>query len=141
MNLSRLIYSSYASPSLNYNDLKDIMEKSEVNNKNDGITGFLCYGDSMFLQVLEGDRKMVSQTYHRIAMDERHHTPALIECIPIESRMFDVWSMKAVKLGDIQGETIRNLILKYSGTTLFEPNLMTPNQCLSFIKELSAIQK
>uniref|UniRef100_B8HWP0 BLUF domain protein n=1 Tax=Cyanothece sp. (strain PCC 7425 / ATCC 29141) TaxID=395961 RepID=B8HWP0_CYAP4 len=138
MILYRLIYCSYASPKLGYDDLKDIMEKSQKNNSVDGITGQLCYGDSMFLQILEGDRKSVSKTYHRITLDDRHHSSELIECSPIESRQFAVWSMRAVKLGDLEGGKVKNLILKYSGSTTFQPNYMTPNQCIGFMQELLA---
>ncbi|BAZ86377.1 BLUF domain-containing protein [Dolichospermum compactum] len=56
MSLYRLIYSSYGQSNLGYHDLKDIMEKSEKNNQFDGVAGLLCYGDSVFLQILEGDR-------------------------------------------------------------------------------------
>jgi len=141
MNLCRLIYSSYASPDTGYEDLKDIMEKSERNNRRDGVTGVLCYGDSMFLQVLEGNRKIVSKTYHRIATDKRHHTPALIECVSAESRLFQNWSMHAVKLVDLNAEEVRQLILQYSDTTTFQPDLMTAQQCLKFIYKLSELKK
>lgn len=137
MNLCRLMYSSYASPQLSYQDLKEILEKSQKNNQSDGITGLLCYGDAMFLQILEGDRRMVSQTYHRISQDSRHHTPILIECVPIEERCFEIWSMQTVKLMDMKAEKIRNLILKYSAATTFQPQIMTPSQCLKFMQELN----
>lgn len=139
MQLCRLIYSSYANDDLTYQDLKEIMAKSEVNNQGDGITGLLCYGDGMFLQILEGNRQKVSKTYHRIAGDHRHHTPALIECISIENRLFGNWSMRAVKLGELNNEVIRNLILKYSESTTFEPQFMSPQQCLSFMEEMAVL--
>ena len=141
MNLCRLIYSSYASPNTGYEDLKDIMEKSEQNNRRDGVTGVLCYGDSMFLQILEGNRKIISKTYHRIATDKRHHTPTLIECVSAESRLFQNWSMQAVKLVDLNAEEVRQLILQYSDTTTFQPDLMTAQQCLKFIYKLSELKK
>ncbi|MEA5616427.1 BLUF domain-containing protein [Cronbergia sp. UHCC 0137] len=136
MSLYRLIYSSYGIPDLGYHDLKDIMEKSEKNNQSDGITGLLCYGDSIFLQILEGDRTIISQTYHRIALDQRHHTPELIECVPIESRLFGIWSMKAVTLSDLNSEEVRNLILKYSASITLQPHTMTSQQCLNFMQAL-----
>ncbi|NJL84160.1 MAG: BLUF domain-containing protein [Chloroflexaceae bacterium] len=139
MNLCRLIYSSCASPDLGYRDLLDIMEKSEKNNSLAGITGQLCYGDAMFLQILEGDRESVSKTYHRIVSDERHHTPELIECVPIESRLFAVWSMRAVKLGELHSDKVKQLILKYSPSTQFQPSNMTPQQCLNLMEELVAL--
>jgi Sensors of blue-light using FAD len=106
MSLYRLIYSSHGKPNLGYHDLKDIMEKSDKNNQLEGITGLLCYGDSIFLQILEGDRTTVSKTYHRISLDIRHHTPELIECVPIESRIFGVWSMKAVNLSELNSQKV-----------------------------------
>lgn len=141
MNLCRLIYSSYASADMTYQDLKEIMDKSEQNNRRDGITGLLCYGDSMFLQVLEGNRKTASKTYHRIATDKRHHTPTLIECVPTESRLFQAWSMQAVRLVDLNVDDARRLILQYSDSTTFQPDLMTPQQCLKFIHRLAQIKK
>lgn len=141
MSLCRLIYSSYASPNIGYQDLKEIMEKSEKNNRLDGITGLLCYGDSMFLQVLEGDRKLVSKTYQRISTDPRHHTPVIIECVPIEIRLFEDWSMQAVRLVDLNVEVARRTILQYSSSITFQPDLMTPQQCLGFIQKLSSLNQ
>ncbi|MDP5016175.1 BLUF domain-containing protein [Anabaena sp. UHCC 0187] len=139
MNLYRLIYSSYAKSDLEYHDLKAIMQKSEKNNQAEGITGLLCYGDSIFLQILEGDRTVISKTYHRIALDTRHHTPELIECIPIESRLFGVWSMKAVNISDLNSQQVRNLILKYSPSTTLQPHTMTAQQCLNLMQALAAL--
>jgi hypothetical protein len=144
MSLYRLIYSSYGKSDLGYLDLKDIMQKSEKNNQFDGITGLLCYGDSIFLQILEGDsygalryRRVISKTYHRISLDTRHHTAELIECTPIESRVFGIWSMKAVNLSDLNSQEVRNLILKYSLSATLRPETMTSEQCLNFMKELA----
>jgi Sensors of blue-light using FAD len=139
MNLYRLVYSSYAKSDLGYHDLKDIMEKSEKNNQSEGITGLLCYGDSVFLQILEGDRTIVSKTYHRIALDTRHHTPELIECIPIESRLFGIWSMKAVNISNLNSQEVRNVILKYSASTTLQPHTMTSQQCLKLMQALATL--
>ncbi|MTJ09382.1 BLUF domain-containing protein [Anabaena sp. UHCC 0253] len=146
MSLYRLIYSSYAKSDMGYHDLKDIMEKSENNNRSEGVTGLLCYGDSIFLQILEGDscgalryRTVISKTYHRIALDTRHHTPELIEFIPIESRLFGVWSMKAVNISDLNSQQVRNLILKYSASTTLQPHTMTSQQCLNLMQALAIL--
>lgn len=140
MNLRRLIYSSHAMPNFNYQDLKEIMDVSNKNNRLSGLTGILCYCDCMFLQVLEGNCEVVSRTYHRIATDKRHHTPTLIECVPIESRIFGNWSMHMIRLIDLNPETVKRLILQYSDTTSFKPNLMTPYQCLEFSKKVARLQ-
>jgi hypothetical protein len=139
MSLYRLIYSSQAIPSLQPQDLKDILESSQKNNPTSGITGLLCYSKPAFLQVLEGEREEVNETYHRIVQDERHHTPCLIECVPIKQRNFEVWSMQAISVNDLATEQVKNLVLKYSGYTTLRPNKMDPEQCLGFLLDIAKI--
>ncbi len=134
MALYRLIYVSQAIAGLNYADLKDIMTKSESNNRQAGITGMLSFGDSMFLQVLEGSRRVVSQTYNRILLDKRHTNAELIEFSEIEHRDFAAWSMKAVQLDN--QPALQEIILKYSASSTFSPISMTGKQSLSFLREL-----
>lgn len=136
MALHRLIYLSYARPGLGYSDLRHIMDKSEVNNAQVGVTGMLCFGNNIFLQILEGNRKVVNQTYHRIARDERHHSPEIMDFSPIGARQFGEWSMKLVQLDDQVPATLRRLILKFSDFNSFAPEQMTPEQCFQFMKEL-----
>ncbi|PZV19497.1 MAG: blue light sensor protein [Pseudanabaena sp.] len=137
MALYRLIYVSQAVSGLEYPDLVEIMEKSERNNKNVGITGMLSFGDSMFLQVLEGSRRVISQTYNRILLDKRHVNAELIDFSEIEHRDFDLWSMKVVQFGN-QAQ-VRNIILKYSSSEIFSPISMTGKQSLSFLLELTEL--
>ncbi|MBC6419579.1 MAG: BLUF domain-containing protein [Prochloron sp. SP5CPC1] len=139
MTLHRLIYCSNAIHNLEYPDLKDIMDKSEKNNTPEGITGILCYGNDMFLQVLEGHRKRISNTYARIANDKRHFNAELIEFYEIEHRLFVQWSMKVVQLGTYSQDKIRKLNLKYSSSTAFSPVLMNAKQCLNFLLELNSL--
>ncbi|MFN3926269.1 MAG: BLUF domain-containing protein [Pseudanabaenaceae cyanobacterium] len=139
MRLCRLIYSSYAVPNLNYPDLRDIMEKSEQNNQQIGLTGMLCYGDGMFLQILEGGREAVNRTYQRICNDQRHYNLEIIECVEVEHRLFPVWSMKTVQLGSYYPERVKELLLKYSPSTTFLPQRMSTSQCLHFMLELRTL--
>ena len=139
MNLYRLVYSSQANSELSPEDLKDISVVSENNNLADGITGLLCYSNLMFLQILEGEHEQINKTYHRIVGDKRHHTPILIECVPIKNRLFEVWSMQTISLSDLADSQINTLILKYSGSPKFKPNGMSPKQCLNFMKEVANI--
>ena len=136
MNLYRLIYSSQTSTELSPEDLKDISDVSQKNNQIDGITGILCYGNLMFLQILEGEHQQVSKTYHRIVQDKRHHTPILIKCVPIKNRLFEIWSMQTINLTELADSQMNTLILKYSGSPKFKPNGMSPGQCLNFMQEV-----
>ena len=137
MTLYRLIYVSQAISGLEYPDLVEILDKSERNNRKVGITGMLGFGDSMFLQVLEGSRRLVSQTYNRILLDKRHVNAELIDFSEIEYRDFGVWSMKVVQLGN-QVE-VRALVLKYSSSDTFSPISMTGKQSLKFLRELTEL--
>jgi hypothetical protein len=141
MTLCRFVYSSQGLPSLHYPDLMDIMEKSEKNNALVGLTGMLCFGDSMFLQVLEGDRQAVSNTYHRIVKDPRHCNFAIIECVEADQRLFGAWSMKTVQLGSYFPDRVKDIVIKYSPTSTFDPNRMNARQCLQFMLDLQALYK
>ena len=137
MALYRLIYVSQAVAGLEYPDFIQILQRSEFNNKQVGITGMLVFGDSMFLQVLEGSRRMVSQTYNRILLDKRHVNAELIDFSEIDHRNFTVWSMKLIELNN-QPEA-RDIILKYSNSQTFSPISMTGKQSLNFLREITEL--
>jgi hypothetical protein len=137
MALYRLIYVSQAVAGLEYPDFIQILQKSEFNNKQVGITGMLVFGDSMFLQVLEGSRRKVSQTYNRILLDKRHVNAELIDFSEIDHRNFTVWSMKLIELNN-QPEA-RDIILKYSNSQTFSPISMTGKQSLNFLREITEL--
>ncbi|MDG2991177.1 BLUF domain-containing protein [Candidatus Synechococcus calcipolaris G9] len=141
MSLHRLLYLSSATEGLSYPDLREIMAKSEANNLRDGITGMLCFGNNMFVQTLEGDRRRISDTYGRILQDPRHHSAEIVEFCEIDSRIFTNWSMRLVQLGEMDSETMRTLRLTYSPAATFEPAAMNAKQCLSFLKELYVIHQ
>ncbi len=73
------------------------------------------------LQILEGDRKLVSETYNQIIQDPRHHEIVLLDCSAIEQRTFAEWSMGYV------GETATNrtIFLHYTGSDKFQPYDLT----------------
>lgn len=97
----------------------------------------LSFGDSMFLQVLEGSRRVISQTYNRILLDKRHVNAELIDFSEIEHRDFSLWSMKVVQLGN--HAEVRDIILKYSSSDIFSPISMTGKQSLNFLRELTEL--
>ena len=137
MALYRLIYVSQAISGLEYPDFIEILQKSEFNNTQVGITGMLVFGDTMFLQVLEGSRRLVSETYNRILLDKRHVNAELIDFSEIDHRNFGVWSMKLVQINN-QPE-VRDVILKYSNSNVFSPISMTGKQSLDFLREITEL--
>ena len=74
--LVRLVYASRAKATLTPAQFDDILAVSRRNNPANGITGVLCTNTFIFLQMLEGGRKEVSETTTRIASDPRHQERA-----------------------------------------------------------------
>ncbi|WP_369794470.1 BLUF domain-containing protein [Asticcacaulis sp. AC466] len=68
----QLIYHSrYTISTSGLNTIRNILSASETNNYRNGVTGFLIFDKSSFVQVLEGERGMVEDTYLRICNDPR----------------------------------------------------------------------
>lgn len=55
-----------------------ILEKSDANNKKQDITGVLCQGSGLWMQVLEGERSKVNLLYSKIMADRNHHNVQLL---------------------------------------------------------------
>ena len=95
--LIRALYISRARPDLGNSDIRAILEVSRVKNAALGVTGILCGGKNDFIQVLEGPEHHVIKLYGAILDDHRHNDCALLSIAPIETRMFDHWSMGYVR--------------------------------------------
>lgn len=88
-----LVYVSNAVQPLSAAELRELLACSRAHNLRDGLTGLLLYRDGYFLQVLEGPRAAVRQTFGRIERDRRHHHLCLLDERPIVRRVFGEWSM------------------------------------------------
>ena len=75
-----------------------ILEKSDSHNKKENITGVLCQGSGLWMQVLEGERSKVNLLYARIMADRNHKNIALLAMEEITQRSFGQWSMALVYL-------------------------------------------
>ena len=103
--LIRLIYMSRAVGPQGIELTDAILQKSHRWNTQHGITGVLCEGQGVFLQVIEGERANVTRLYTRIAADARHTALELIHCESITERRYSQWSMARVGLSDVDPET------------------------------------
>ena len=103
--LIRLVYVSKAvglqTPALTH----ALLDKARAWNAQHHITGVLCEGQGMYLQVLEGERPVVNQLYGRIAADARHTGVELIHCESIRQRRYGLWSMAWVSMSDVDPQT------------------------------------
>jgi len=69
-------------------------------NRQRGITGVLCQGQGLYLQVLEGERGVINPLYNRIAQDRRHQDVQLLLLEEITQRRYADWAMAHVKLSE-----------------------------------------
>jgi len=78
-----------------------ILKTAQAWNAEHGVTGVLCQGQGIFLQVLEGERDTVTSLYERIAVDRRHSHVEMIHCENITERRYGQWAMAHVSLSDV----------------------------------------
>ncbi|MEO5658916.1 MAG: BLUF domain-containing protein [Polaromonas sp.] len=73
-----------------------ILLKSRVNNRNNGLTGVLCFGDGCFFQCLEGEEDAIHHLLLKLKEDPRHSDLTVLRQNPIRTRSFGNWEMKFV---------------------------------------------
>lgn len=103
--LIRLIYVSKAVDPQTGTLTDSILRKAHAWNTQNDVTGVLCEGQGVFLQVLEGERGTVTRLYARIFADPRHKDLELIHCEGITERRYGEWSMARVDLSDMDPQT------------------------------------
>jgi hypothetical protein len=103
--LIRLIYVSKAVDPQTRELTDSILRRAHAWNRLNDITGVLCQGQGVFLQVLEGERGKVTDLYARIHADPRHKDLELIHCESIVERRYGDWSMAHVLLSDVDPQT------------------------------------
>ena len=96
--LTRMIYISRAVGPQTTTVTTQILETARSYNKAHNLTGVLCQGKGLYVQVLEGERSVVNGLYKRIVADNRHDHTEIVHFGEIESRQFKEWSMALVHL-------------------------------------------
>lgn len=74
--------------------LDDILLSARRHNAANGVTGALICRNDVFLQMLEGPREKVTETFARILRDDRHIEVSLLWCGDAPFRSFPEWSMR-----------------------------------------------
>jgi hypothetical protein len=96
--LVRLLYVSQPVGPITTTVTTLIFEKSNIYNKKENITGVLCQGSGLWMQVLEGERHQVNVLYARIMASRHHNNVELLSMEEITQRQFGKWSMALVHL-------------------------------------------
>jgi len=105
--LSQLVYVSNRKPNCTSEEIEKILASCKKNNPPLNITGVLLYSDTKFIQLVEGDAKVIMDLYDKIKKDARHSTPMMISYNPINEKSFPSWHMgtKDIAKSDVQFKT------------------------------------
>jgi hypothetical protein len=115
-----LIYCSIANQNLKEEDILGILEKArDFNTKND-ITGCLLLNNNEYIQILEGDNKIIEEVINKIKMDDRHSNVMVLAENEIKDRVFDKWSMAYHKIETNDVINVDRLIFVNNFLTLSE---------------------
>lgn len=116
--------------------LNDIAECSIRNNKDDNITGVLCYGNGYFFQCVEGSEQVLTNLKNRLLLDDRHKDIQTLEFSAISERGFTGWSLRSIILE-------RWIISDPKAKALmpFKPYNWAPNEWKQFLKILKGYYK
>lgn len=129
MFLVRLIYASKVSDMFLPGDVDNILATARRNNRNNGITGMLCFNSQYFLQCIEGTRTAVNEIFSEIQKDTRHDSIMLIAYSEIFNRHFSSWEMCFVSEQKLKKE----IIIRYSGDGTFDPYSMQGESALKML--------
>jgi len=132
--LVRLVYASRAAATPSPEELAVLLRRSRTKNQSLGVTGVLCHGAGVFLQVLEGSRPAVNRLYGRIAADPRHRDLELLAYEEIHERRFGSWCMGQVDIARLNPA----LLLKYSEHAALDPFAVCGAASLALFDELVA---
>ncbi len=112
--------------------IADILLTSRRRNEDADVTGALLATERNFAQVLEGERKNVEATYHRIVCDPRHVGIVPILMQPIETRQFPDWSMAFIGPSQSAQEAVARVAHALPGSAAGE----TTRELVTFMSEM-----
>lgn len=96
--LSQLTYVSNRNSNCTDAEIEKILASCKKNNPHLEITGILLYSDSKFIQMVEGESKVILGLYDKIKTDKRHSNCMMISYGAIAEKSFPSWHMGARKL-------------------------------------------
>ena len=132
--LVQLLYASRAASTVTAEMTESILQQSRAKNPEMGITGVLCQGGDVFMQLLEGGRAPVNALYNTIVRDARHECVMLLHYREVSERRFAGWTMGHVRLD----RTNPSPLLKYSERPLLDPFAVSGAASMALLEELIA---
>ncbi|MCS6244288.1 MAG: BLUF domain-containing protein [Opitutus sp.] len=137
MKLVQLIYCSQVTGRLTLDSVQYILNSASKKNSARGITGFLAFNESNFLQVIEGDSLAANLLYGSICRDPRHHGVHLISFREIEERQFPHSAMGDCNLTMVDSSAIE----RYVDSAVFEPTKLSAEVALGLLQTLDTLRR
>jgi hypothetical protein len=134
MKLVQLIYCSQVTGRLTLDSIQFILNSASKKNPTRGITGFLAFNESNFLQVIEGGTSAINLLYGSISRDQRHHGLHLISFREIPERQFPHFAMGDCNLTMVDSTAIE----RYVDSEVFEPTKLSAEAALGLLQALEA---
>lgn len=139
-----VLYISKALKPFTTNDLVQLSETSTINNQNRGITGYLYFESSHFLQYMEGDETTINEMVDKISHDKRHKLLSIIEKQNLTGRRFPDWGMKNIADLMFNNGAIETTIIQTM--SIFGDNHLnisqnTQNELFKLMDDLSEISR
>jgi Sensors of blue-light using FAD len=94
-----LTYVSSAIKPLSLQELRELLEQCNADNRRREVTGMLLYRGGNFMQVLEGEESTVRSVHQTINGDLRHTGLITLLRRRVDAREFPAWSMGFKDLG------------------------------------------
>lgn len=132
--LVRLLYSSRSTEPVTPELIESVLAQSRARNPALGVTGILCWGGDVFMQVLEGGREAVNELYNRIVRDDRHRCVQILQYEEIHERRFAHWTMGQVNLAKINAA----VLLKHAEKPVLDPYAVSGRASMALLEELIA---
>jgi uncharacterized membrane protein (DUF373 family) len=105
----QISYISFAKEAMSPQELLGLLRECRENNAGNGVTGMLLYANATFLQVLEGDERVVDDLFNKIRKDPRHTSLRMLHRMPIQSRQYSEWSMGFKRISDKELQHVAGL--------------------------------
>ena len=118
-------------------NMREILLVSQRNNARDAITGFLIFDTQWFVQILEGERGKVTETYNRIARDPRHASATILNVRDVPARLFPNWTMG----GAMRTPDVQEIYLAHGFGGPIDPTRLKSEQVVALALDLQAFEE
>ncbi|MEM1288900.1 MAG: BLUF domain-containing protein [Pseudomonadota bacterium] len=115
--------------------LNSIVKQADKKNLKTGVSGCLIHVDDFFIQLMEGPRGPLSETYNRIVNDERHHDINMVHAAPIVTRQFTSPSLAAFDIASHSNP----VFLRYKVRPEFCPYQIAPHALSDLIDQIAIV--